>query len=432
MKIINLIFNHPSQRNIGRWSKEQELFFLDSIIGGYPIPSIIFEEENTVYTIIDGNQRLNTIIKYFNDTMPEVLDYSKDTVPQNCKWLADIFVDEHNSYYIIYLSQSGEEKHQKCLRIFDIEYTVKAPRRISNCQVEQSNCDIKELKHLTYAQIKTVAECIDLLIKAGKYNDIFLRTQISDFLNQIDRFSLSAHRILLNSQENEKKDIVLSEVFYRLNHGTELNKGERINSICCEDPIWNSAKIFARKLTTERKHKIYGYKASVDKDLKETFLFPEYNENDRSDELLWANLFLSAYISIIESRRLNKIVILYREWDINSVREGRRYKDIKNITAKDIDCTEEDILLDVKQKMGKVVQVSELLSDIDPSKRRKFIQIPIFLYSFYLVYKYDNPRERLSSKYVKGRIPQGIEEIRKMSRKVETTRLNTLIQAIGI
>lgn len=427
-------FEHPSQRNIERWSKEQELFLIDSILDGYPIPNIFFEEDNNIYTIIDGNQRLNTIIKYFSDIEPCALNFSKDNAPKSCSWLADLYINEidDKSYYVSYITQENNDLKTVCLHIFNIEYTANTPKRVSNCQIEFVEHKNLEFKHPTYFQIKMVNECITLLSKAQKYDDYDFRTQINVFLTKVNSYKLNAHRILLDEQELSQKNVFLSEIFYRLNHGTSLNKGERINSICFDDPLWIMAQDFARKMSNKCKQKIYGFKSITSDNFDNALLFSEYSANDRSDELLWANLFLSAYVSIIESSKKDRIVISYKEWDINSAREGKRYKGKTNITAKEIDCSEEKVLSTVHSKIKQSIEIAELLSDCNPSKRHKYIQVPLFLYCFYLVYKYDNPKERLSTKCVKDRIPAALKEIDKIRDKAESTRFNSLLQYIGI
>lgn len=66
-----LNFDFALQRDGGQWSAEQTSMFIGSIIKKMIIPAIYLTKEETsngeLWTIIDGKQRLTTIIKFFNN-----------------------------------------------------------------------------------------------------------------------------------------------------------------------------------------------------------------------------------------------------------------------------------------------------------------------------------------------------------------------------
>ncbi|WP_202946740.1 DUF262 domain-containing protein [Bacillus methanolicus] len=61
------------QRRSDAWSIDKQAFLIDSIMKNYPIPPIFLhakvdsETGKTVYDVIDGKQRLTSIIKFIND-----------------------------------------------------------------------------------------------------------------------------------------------------------------------------------------------------------------------------------------------------------------------------------------------------------------------------------------------------------------------------
>ena len=59
------------QRGSGRWKKEQEKTFIDSLIKGYPVGTMLFyktvEENIETYILVDGLQRGSCIRKYMNN-----------------------------------------------------------------------------------------------------------------------------------------------------------------------------------------------------------------------------------------------------------------------------------------------------------------------------------------------------------------------------
>jgi hypothetical protein len=62
----------PSYQRRSVWSPSDRRFFLDTIFRGYPSPAIYLHKETkadgkTIYAVVDGKQRLETIIKFANN-----------------------------------------------------------------------------------------------------------------------------------------------------------------------------------------------------------------------------------------------------------------------------------------------------------------------------------------------------------------------------
>ena len=74
-----LEFNPPYQRK-SLWSIKERKFFLDSIFKNFPCPAVflykqIHDNRNETYSVIDGKQRLETIIKFSNNEITIGNDY---------------------------------------------------------------------------------------------------------------------------------------------------------------------------------------------------------------------------------------------------------------------------------------------------------------------------------------------------------------------
>lgn len=52
------------QRPAGEWKSEQKKTFIDSLINGYPIPPLMVVKKGTQKLLIDGQQRLSTVISF--------------------------------------------------------------------------------------------------------------------------------------------------------------------------------------------------------------------------------------------------------------------------------------------------------------------------------------------------------------------------------
>ena len=56
------------QRDAEQWDVRKESFFIESILNNLTVPAFFFSEtSNGVIEVVDGQQRLNTILKYAND-----------------------------------------------------------------------------------------------------------------------------------------------------------------------------------------------------------------------------------------------------------------------------------------------------------------------------------------------------------------------------
>lgn len=74
----------PYQRDMNVWNMEQKSFLLDTIFKNFPIPPIFLEQKIdpdtgiTNYDVIDGKQRLTTIIGFINNEVPLPKEFGND------------------------------------------------------------------------------------------------------------------------------------------------------------------------------------------------------------------------------------------------------------------------------------------------------------------------------------------------------------------
>lgn len=79
--------NPVYQREAGVWSDEKKKLFIDSLLNGYDVPKIYLNAyppgEPFLWAVIDGKQRLTTIISFMNNEFPLAEDfvYSGESIP---------------------------------------------------------------------------------------------------------------------------------------------------------------------------------------------------------------------------------------------------------------------------------------------------------------------------------------------------------------
>lgn len=91
------------QRGSGRWGKEQEKTFIDSLIKGYPVGTMLFyetfEDAKRTYILVDGLQRGNCIRKYM--TNPTEFFYDDNVSDEFCSEILKIIRHESSENYSI-------------------------------------------------------------------------------------------------------------------------------------------------------------------------------------------------------------------------------------------------------------------------------------------------------------------------------------------
>ena len=84
-----------------RWTKKQEQVFIDSLIKGYPVGTMLFyetfEDNKCTYILVDGLQRGNSIKKYM--TNPTDFFYDDSISDEFCEKILELLNREGVEYY---------------------------------------------------------------------------------------------------------------------------------------------------------------------------------------------------------------------------------------------------------------------------------------------------------------------------------------------
>lgn len=74
----------PPYQRLSVWSEEKQSFFIDSLLRNYPVPPIFLHKKiddatgKQTFDVIDGKQRLTSIIQFINDKIPAISDKDND------------------------------------------------------------------------------------------------------------------------------------------------------------------------------------------------------------------------------------------------------------------------------------------------------------------------------------------------------------------
>ena len=119
-KLLDL--NPPYQRR-SVWNKDYKQFFVDSILRNYPVPPIfanmeVTKEGTTVYHVIDGKQRLLSLLEFLDDEFPLSKKYSPETPG---KFFSELDSSIQKSFYSYFLPFEffTEISDEQVVEIFD-------------------------------------------------------------------------------------------------------------------------------------------------------------------------------------------------------------------------------------------------------------------------------------------------------------------------
>lgn len=150
----NIVLKPPYQRK-PVWTYDQKAYLIDSILKNYVIPEIYIhrdfdEDDNVVYNIVDGQQRIRSILDFLNDSLPLSEDYNPE-------------------YANLTFSELPHDDRKKILnfRIFTREISNATDEQVRNLFIRMNKnvvaLNAQELRHATYSGsfIKTMEDLAD-------------------------------------------------------------------------------------------------------------------------------------------------------------------------------------------------------------------------------------------------------------------------------
>lgn len=126
-----------------RWNKNQENVFIDSLIKGYPVGTMLFYEtvegNKITYILVDGLQRGNSIKKYM--TNPTDFFYDNNISDEFCAEILRIIGHENEEYYqtirTILTSFIREQKMYKNLQYYSVSKKIVDEFEVDNDLIQQ-------------------------------------------------------------------------------------------------------------------------------------------------------------------------------------------------------------------------------------------------------------------------------------------------------
>ncbi len=187
-----LELNPPYQRR-SVWNQDYKDFFIDTILQNYPAPAIfLYEEINEKgianYNVVDGKQRISTIIEFVENNFPIYDRITKSELKG--KYFEEL---------------SNDEKIKFWNYSFLVEYLPTSDEGIINNIFDRINRNVSKL---------TSQE-----LRHAKFSGEFIATaeELTDYLNE--KFNNNFPRIALQSKKQMKDVELISQILLMLEEG---------------------------------------------------------------------------------------------------------------------------------------------------------------------------------------------------------------------
>lgn len=226
----------PYQRDMNVWNMEQKSFLLDTIFKNFPIPPIFLEQKIntetgiTNYDVIDGKQRLSTIIGFINNEVPLPHEFGNDIYGNN----------ELNGLFFEEIKRKAKEDEEIKAMLADfwaysisIEYIENPDSRIvdnifDRLNREGSTLNAQELRKAQYYDSLLYNDIIyyrnDKYIK--KITSKLKKNRLEDIGFITELFLMTLQNSILDGNENE-----IDNIFSELVDSYNSNDSEKVNGI---------------------------------------------------------------------------------------------------------------------------------------------------------------------------------------------------------
>lgn len=220
----------PEYQRLFRWSNMQKTSLIESILLGIPIPPIfVAEDEDGVWELVDGLQRISTILSFFGNLKDEnnSLNYTECTDDMDVEDLEEVYEDEPSSNLNKWILDAGsiiKELEGFNVDTFPKKYLLNIKRAV--CRVEilrgKSNTSMKyELfKRLNSGGSKLTAQEIRNAIYRGIDPSINL---LIEELSKNQTFEDLTRLSLRKKQELYDQELILRFIAF-------YNNSDSINS----------------------------------------------------------------------------------------------------------------------------------------------------------------------------------------------------------
>jgi hypothetical protein len=317
-------YDPPYQRPSDVWSEEKQSFLIDTILKNFPMPPIFLHQHiddsgKTMYDVIDGKQRLGSIIAFIQNKLQVPEDFSSDGFGEDnlCGLLFKDFEKQEITYW------------KKIFWRYEItiEYIDTDQLQIVNNIFDRLN---RNGEPLTRQELRN-----------AKYHDSSIYKLIKN-LSDLPEFKPVFKNIQVNRLENHE---IVSELLFAL-MSNQILSGDNQDNI---DSLY--VKQIQKKLTVKQIDQIKNEFTEITKLMGRLLI--KYSEH-KVDSL--SHLYAHWYLAKIIRERNSNVKAISGYLD-------KFYIDFrKKLKSKDIDQYKSSMMSNTKSKSSRTKRVNALLS----------------------------------------------------------------------
>lgn len=299
-KEINL---SPEFQRVAVWKPKFKNELILSILYNYPIGNFIFFENEGVDDIVDGQQRLRTIVDFISG------DYNVTTRSIIEKFRT--FLVEYKDEYYEIMDIDDREKIDNLVRMNKIKYSD-FPGLLKD-DFNAYNISITKINNVEYEAVPEYFKLVQNQekLKAGEIISSFIGKDIKNLLDKIDYLNELNEIFLFNNQRKDLERIIVNFI------GVIF---EKIPLNCADDLIIN----FADNFITEENNDIEMF---IDR------LNILGNSSNKSDKKLLKGEIKKIFIMMLSFEDLNDVNDLYSK--INSL-SNKNQEELQRLVNKSI------------------------------------------------------------------------------------------------
>jgi len=255
-----LDLNPVWQRKSNVWPSHYKAFFIDSILRNYPFPSLLIntrtsDDGSTVYEVVDGKQRLTTILDFVHNKLATSDVYSEDLgAPQ---FFAELTPEQRKEFF----------KYQVTVEIIKDGTLEELRQAFERLNRNVARLNPQELRHAAFSgNFITLMEkladdqfWVDIgvatparsrrMLDVQFVSQLFLLTMhgIQDGDEQIDRYYADYDEEIPDETNHRRQYSECKKVLERLQEETGVIRGTRFSNLADLYSLWAAALELGRQ-----------------------------------------------------------------------------------------------------------------------------------------------------------------------------------------
>lgn len=323
-ELINLYRNkeliiRPDYQRLYRWNNNQKTAFIESLLLGIPVPPIfVAEDENGIWELVDGLQRISTFISFFGELNTQVSEINT---------IDDGLEDEEqninlNNNWVLEAGSLIKNLEGFTIDTLPKKYNINLKRAVCRVEILRGENNVM----MKYELFKRLNSSNSKLTPQEIRNAIYrsINPKLNDLITALSQEKLFKKLVQLTKQKRQElydQELVLKFIAF-------LNNIENIN-----DNTENFLNNFMEKSVIDGNFQYDHYKEIF----VEVLTLIDFIEDDKifrnTQNLFVPSIFEGVMIGVAQNIELYKNNPILLSQKINELKEDKEFKILSGITS---------------------------------------------------------------------------------------------------